>query len=136
MFEWQVALGLELLVILVGFLVFLKAADDESRPRTFVKIVAIIVIIFAALLAVCTVTKAVLYALEDESASGKGSIFIFFNRKERPEPARPVSSPEVKTGKTTGPKEPLPEWKGDLQKKKWHERGELMKKKWAERNST
>ena len=133
MFEWQVALGLELLVILVGFLVFLKAADDESRPRTFVKIVAIIVIIFAVLLAVCTVTKAVLYALEDEDASGKGSTFIFFNRMERPEPVRPVSSPEVKTGKTTGPKEPLPEWKGELQKKKWHERGELMKRKWAER---
>jgi len=31
-------------------------------------------------------------------------------------------------------KEPIPEWKGDLMKKKWHERGEMMKKKWAERN--
>jgi hypothetical protein len=30
-------------------------------------------------------------------------------------------------------KEPVPEWKGDLMKKKWHERGEMMKKKWAER---
>jgi len=30
-------------------------------------------------------------------------------------------------------KEPIPEWKGDLMKKKWHERGEMMKKKWAER---
>lgn len=30
-------------------------------------------------------------------------------------------------------KEPVPEWKGDLQKKKWDERGEMMKKKWAER---
>lgn len=29
-------------------------------------------------------------------------------------------------------KEPIPEWEGELQKKKWHERGELMKKKWAE----
>jgi hypothetical protein len=29
-------------------------------------------------------------------------------------------------------KEPIPEWKGDLMKKKWNERGELMKKKWAE----
>jgi hypothetical protein len=32
------------------------------------------------------------------------------------------------------PKEPIPEWKGDLMKKKWNERGEMMKKKWAERN--
>jgi hypothetical protein len=31
-------------------------------------------------------------------------------------------------------KEPIPEWKGDLMKKKWHERGEMMKHKWAERN--
>ncbi len=31
-------------------------------------------------------------------------------------------------------KEPIPEWKGDLMKKKWHERGEMMKKKWAERD--
>jgi hypothetical protein len=30
-------------------------------------------------------------------------------------------------------KEPVPEWKGDLQKKKWKERGDMMKKKWAER---
>ena len=30
-------------------------------------------------------------------------------------------------------KEPVPEWKGDLMKKKWNERGEMMKKKWAER---
>jgi hypothetical protein len=30
-------------------------------------------------------------------------------------------------------KEPIPEWKGDLMKEKWHERGEMMKKKWAER---
>jgi len=30
-------------------------------------------------------------------------------------------------------KEPVPEWKGDLMKKKWHERGDMMKKKWAER---
>ena len=30
-------------------------------------------------------------------------------------------------------KEPIPEWKGDLMKEKWHERGLMMKKKWAER---
>jgi hypothetical protein len=30
-------------------------------------------------------------------------------------------------------KEPIPEWKGDLMKKKWHERGEMLKRKWAER---
>ena len=130
MFEWQVALGLELLVILVGFLVFLKAADDESRPRTFVKIVAIIVIIFAALLAVCTVTKAVLYALQDDAAEAEAPTAI---RDERPKPVRPVSSPAVETAQK--PKEPLPEWKGDLRKQKWNERGELMKKKWAERGT-
>lgn len=30
-------------------------------------------------------------------------------------------------------KEPIPEWKGELMKKKWHERGEMLKRKWAER---
>lgn len=29
--------------------------------------------------------------------------------------------------------EPIPEWKGDLMKKKLYERGEMLKKKWAER---
>ncbi len=32
-------------------------------------------------------------------------------------------------------KEPIPEWKGDLMKKKWHERGEMLKRKWAERGN-
>lgn len=129
MFEWQVALGLELLVILAGFLVFLKA-DDESRPRTFVKIVAIVVIIFTTLLAACTVTKAVLYALRDEGDAEEVSTAI---QDKQPKPVRLVSSPAVETGKT--PKEPVPEWKGDLRKKKWHERGEMMKRKWAERGA-
>jgi hypothetical protein len=30
-------------------------------------------------------------------------------------------------------KEPIPEWKGDLMKKKLYERDEMLKKKWAER---
>ena len=129
MFEWQVALGLELLVILVGFFVFLKA-DDESRPRTFVKVIAIIVIVFTVLLAACTVTKAVLNALRDEGDAEKVSTAI---QEKQPRPVRPVSSPVVETAKT--PKEPLPEWKGELQKRKWHERGEAMKRKWAERGA-
>lgn len=33
------------------------------------------------------------------------------------------------------PKEPIPEWEGDLMKEKWHERGEMMKEKWAERGN-
>ncbi len=32
------------------------------------------------------------------------------------------------------PKEKIPEWKGDLMKKKWKEGGDMKKKKWAERN--
>ncbi len=40
---------------------------------------------------------------------------------------------ELKAGPAPA-KEPIPEWKGDLMKKKWHERGEMMKHKWAERN--
>ncbi len=32
-------------------------------------------------------------------------------------------------------KEPIPEWKGELMKKKWHERGEMLKRKWAERGN-
>ncbi len=33
------------------------------------------------------------------------------------------------------PKKAIPEWKGELMKKKWHERGEMMKRKWAERGN-
>ncbi len=40
-------------------------------------------------------------------------------------------------GMISGPapiKEPIPEWKGDLIKKKKHEEGEMLKRKWAERD--
>jgi hypothetical protein len=40
-------------------------------------------------------------------------------------------------GMISGPapvKEPIPEWKGELIKKKKHEEGEMYKKKWAERH--
>ena len=134
MFDWQIALGLELLVILVGFVLFLKA-DNESKPRTFAKIVAIVVIIFAALLAACTVAKAALYAWRGEDDEAKGSTFIFFNYDDKPEPVRPVDTPKTGADKPA-PKKPVAEWEGDLRKAKWHERGEMMKKKWAERNKS
>lgn len=135
MFAWQVALGVELLVILVAFFVFLKASNAAAGPRTFVKIVAVAVVIGAVAMAGWTVTNAVLNALDAEKADGT-TFFIIFTDKEKPAPVRYVpSSPTSSGAKTTGAREPVPEWKGELQKRKWHERGEAMKRKWAERGA-
>lgn len=62
MFGWDIALGLELLVVLFGFILWFKAARAEGGPKKLAKVVAIVVIIFAVLLAVCTVTRAFMYA--------------------------------------------------------------------------
>lgn len=62
MFGWDIALGLELLVVVFGFILWFKAAEAEAGPRKLARIVAIVVIIFAVLLAVCTVTRAFMYA--------------------------------------------------------------------------
>ena len=62
MFGWDVALGLELLAVIFGFILWFKAVRAETGPRKLAKIVAIVVIILAVLLAVCTVTRAFMYA--------------------------------------------------------------------------
>lgn len=62
MFDWQIALGLELLAVIFGFILWFKAAKAEVGPRRLAKVVAIVVIILAVLLAACTVTRAFMYA--------------------------------------------------------------------------
>ncbi|NIT35935.1 MAG: hypothetical protein GTN49_05460 [candidate division Zixibacteria bacterium] len=73
MFGWDIALGLEILVVAFGFILWFKAARAEAGPRKLAKVVAIVVIIFAVLLAVCTVTRAFMYAGEWKGGfAGKG----------------------------------------------------------------
>ena len=135
MVAWQIALGVELLVVLVAFFVFLKASSAEAGPRTFVKIVAVVAVVGAVAMAGWTVTNAVLKALDAEKAGGT-TYFIIFTGKSKPAPVRYVpSSPTYSGAKKTGTREPVPAWKGELQKQKWHERGEMMKRKWAERGA-
>ena len=62
MFDWQIALGLELLAVVFGFVLWFMAAKAEAGPRKLAKVVAIVVIILAVLLAACTVTRAFTYA--------------------------------------------------------------------------
>jgi hypothetical protein len=135
MFAWQIALGVELLAVLAALLVFLKAANAEAGPRTFVKLVAVIVAVSATLLAACTLTKAVLKTPKAKEAGGDTTFFIIFTDEPEPAPARYVPSSPAYKAKTTGARERVAEWKGDLRKAKWHERGEMMKKKWAERGN-
>lgn len=136
MFAWQIALGVELLVILAALSVFLKAANAEAGPRTFVKLVAVIVAVLATLLAGCTLTKAVLKKLAAEGGEGSTYFIIIFTEEPEPAPARYVpSSPAYRATRTPAVGGAAPEWEGDLRKAKWHERGEMMKRKWAERGS-
>jgi hypothetical protein len=62
MFGWDIALGLELLAVLFGFILWFAAVKAEGGPKKLAKVVAIVVIIIAVLLAVCTVTRAFMYA--------------------------------------------------------------------------
>jgi len=71
-FGWQIALALELLVILVAFKLWFKAAKMEVGPKKLAKVVAIVVIVLALLLAVCTVTKAALSYGEYRACKAKG----------------------------------------------------------------
>lgn len=65
---WDVALALELLAVLFGFMIWFKAARAEGGPKKLAKVVAIIIIILAVLLAICTVTRAFLYAGSGKAA--------------------------------------------------------------------
>jgi len=62
MFGWDIALGLELLAVLFGFILWFAAVKAEGGPKKLAKVVAIVVIILAVLLAVCTVTRAFMHA--------------------------------------------------------------------------
>lgn len=62
MYGWDIALALELLALLFGFILWFKAARAEGGPKKLAKVVAIVVIILAVLLAACTVTRAFMYA--------------------------------------------------------------------------
>jgi hypothetical protein len=136
MFAWQVALGVELLVVLVAFFVFLKASNAEAGPRTFVKIVSVFAVVGAVGMAGWTVTNAVLKALDAERAGGTTYFIIFADDdEEKPAPARYVPSAPGSGTKKTSTRTPVPAWKGELQKQKWNERGEAMKRKWAERGA-
>jgi hypothetical protein len=68
MYGWDIALGLELLAVLLGFMLWFKSARAEGGPKKLAKVVAIVIIIFAVLLAVCTVTRAFLYAGSGKAA--------------------------------------------------------------------
>ncbi|HUV85882.1 MAG TPA: hypothetical protein VMX79_02085 [bacterium] len=62
MHGWDIALALELLALLFGFILWFKAARAEGGPKKLAKVVSIVVIILAVLLAACTVTRAFMYA--------------------------------------------------------------------------
>jgi hypothetical protein len=66
MYDWQIALGLELLAVVFGFILWFMAAKAEAGPRKLAKVVAIVIIIFATLLVACTVTRAFMYACAGE----------------------------------------------------------------------
>ena len=67
MYDWQLALGLELLAVVFGFMLWFMAAKAEGGPKKLAKVVAIVVIILAVLLAACTVTRAFMYAGEGKA---------------------------------------------------------------------
>lgn len=73
MYGWDIALALELLVLLFGFMIWFKAARAEGGPKKLAKVVAIVVVILAVLLMICTVTRAFMYAGEGKGGfAGKG----------------------------------------------------------------
>lgn len=72
MFDWQIALGLELLAILLGFFLWFKAAQAEAGPRKLAKIVAVVIIIFATLLVACTLAKAIIKYGDYKAAKAYG----------------------------------------------------------------
>jgi hypothetical protein len=69
MFDWQIALGLELLAVLFAFFLWFKAAKAEAGPRKLAKVVAVVIIIFATLLVPCTLAKAIINYSEYKAAT-------------------------------------------------------------------
>jgi uncharacterized membrane protein YgcG len=72
MFDWQIALALELLAIILGFFLWFKAAKAEAGPRKLAKIVAVLIIILATLLIGCTLAKAIISYSEYKAAEAYG----------------------------------------------------------------
>lgn len=125
--SWQIVSTLALVAVAAGFLVILNAA----RAQRFLKVVGIgagtAIAAAAVTLAGFSITEA-LAAAPVQTAIHRGAASPAKTVVYRPvvTPVTPAAAPA---------KEPVPEWKGDLMKRKWHERGELMKKKWAERKN-
>ncbi len=72
MFDWQIALGLELLAVVFGFILWFMAAKAEAGPRKLAKVVAVVIIIFATLLVACTLAKAIINYSEYKAAPAYG----------------------------------------------------------------
>ncbi len=64
MYDWQLALGLELLAVVFGFMLWFMAAKAEGGPKKLAKVVAVVVVVVAVLLMACTITRAFMYAGE------------------------------------------------------------------------
>jgi hypothetical protein len=62
MYGWDIALALELVALLLGFFLWFKASRAEGGPKKLAKVVAIVVVILAILLAACTITRAFMNA--------------------------------------------------------------------------
>jgi len=71
-FHWQIAFALELVVVVLAFGLWFKAARAEGGPKGLARIVAIVIIVLSALLMVCTLTKAITYASGSGGAGAMG----------------------------------------------------------------
>jgi len=58
MYGWLIALALYLLVVLGAFALWFRAARADAGPKRLAKVVAVVLVVLAVLLAACTVAKA------------------------------------------------------------------------------
>jgi len=58
MYGWLIALALYLLVVLGAFALWFRAARADAGPRRLAKVVAVVLLVLAVLLAACTIAKA------------------------------------------------------------------------------
>jgi hypothetical protein len=76
MYFWQIAFGIELLAVVLGFFLWFKAARAEAGPKKLGKIVAIIIIILAVLMMACTLAKAIIYGGQGGMWGGHGPCYM------------------------------------------------------------